>query len=154
MIPGSRFTPAQPGFFSESSSLIPQGSYFEIALRDGEEVLWRIPVTPGEEILFAYIHSADKTPVEQLFVAGEDGLLHLKEERYQWYGSGLEFGSGLDFSFEDGVVRVSGYDRSFATLPLRAAWTVPQEFFIRDARVLLSDLVPGGTPLVIRITRL
>ncbi len=141
----------RPGFFSNLNAS-GKDYCFEIALRDGGRVLSRVPVSPGEEILFTYIHSADKTPVEQLFVAGDDGLLHLLEERYHWYGSGLEFGSGLDFSYDDGVVTVSGYDRSFATLPLRAAWTVPQEFFIRDTRILLSDLVPGGTPLVIRIT--
>jgi hypothetical protein len=138
----------QPGFFSEIAGL---GYVLEIALRDGGRVLRRVPVATGGEILFAYIHSADGTPVEQLFRAGEDGSLHLLEERYRWYGGGLEFGSGLTFSYEGGVVRVSGYDRSFEFLPLMSAWTVPQEFIIGETRILLSDLVPGGTPLVIRL---
>ena len=142
----------QPGFFGKNQTAGKE-FYFEIALREGGRVISRVPLSPGEEILYAYIHSADRTPVEQLFVAGADGFLHLMEERYHWYGAGLEFDPSLTFSYTDGVVRVSGYDRSFDSLFLRAAWSVPQEFFIRDTRILLSDLVPGGTPLVIRISQ-
>ncbi len=153
VIPDWKSIPEQPAFFRGTSSAVQGGLYFEILYRESDEKLVCIPVEAGDEILFAYVHSADKTPVEQLFMVGEDGILYLLEERYQWYGAGLETGSGLDFSFEDGVVRVTGYDRPFPTLPLRVAWTVPQEFFVGDQHILLSDLAPGGTSLVVRIKR-
>ncbi|MCW3489683.1 DUF1850 domain-containing protein [Dethiobacter alkaliphilus] len=111
-----------------------------------------IPVEAGEEIEFSYIHSSDGTPVEQSFIVKDDGLLHLVEERYAWYGAGLEFGSGLEVDTTGDMVRITGYDRSFAELPFRVAWTVPQEFQIRDKKILLSDLAPGGTSLLVRIT--
>ena len=82
----------------------------------------------------------------------DDGLLHLVEERYEWYGAGLEFGSGLDVDVSGDMVRITGYDRSFAELPFRVAWTVPMEFQIRDRKILLLDIAPGGTALLVRIT--
>jgi hypothetical protein len=146
----------QKDFFREDKFNAEENAlyYFEIVLRESEEVLFSVPIYPGEEIIYSYVHSSDGTPVQQIFTVKEDGLLHLLEERYSWYGAGLEFGSGYNFSFTDNEVRVSGYDRSFSTLLIRAARTVPQEFLIRDTRVLLSDLVPGGTPLMLRIQRL
>ncbi len=141
------------GFFREDKSSAGGNSeyYFEIVHRESEEVLFKVLIATYEEILFSYIHSSDGTPVQQTFIVKEDGLLHLLEERYSWFGAGLEHGSGLDFTFTDSEVRVTGYDRSFKTLLLRAARTVPQEFTFRDNSVLLSDLVAGGTPLLIRI---
>ncbi len=125
--------------------------FFEIVTGETGQSLFRQQVAVGEEILYAYIHSSDGTPVEQLFVLREDGLLHLLETRYAWHGAGMEFGSGFDFNFEGEMVVITGYDFSFTSLPMRVARTVPQKFIIGSQTVLLSDLAAGGTSLVVRV---
>jgi hypothetical protein len=146
-------TQAQKGFFGKTNTAGTTEFTFEIVRRDNHKLLAEIQITPGQEIEYAYIHSSDGTPVEQSFILDEDGLLQLMEERYAWYGAGLEFGSGYEFDFSEDMVKVSGYDRSFAELPLRVARTVPQEFTINGQTILLSDLAPGGTSLLVRVTQ-
>lgn len=140
----------QKGFFSNNSSTSTYS--FEIIGRDNNEILVSIPIESGELVEYAYVHSSDGTPVEQTFIVKEDGLLHLLEERYTWYGAGLEFGSGLDVDTSGAMVRITGYERAFAELSFRVAWTVPMKFQIRDIIIRLSDLAPGGTSLLVRIT--
>lgn len=130
-------------------------SLFVIALRnESEDVLVSTPVGIGDTVVYSYIHSADKTPVEQVFLIGEDLSLHLVAERYAWYGSGLEDGSGpgLTLSLDGDMVEITGYDRSFPQLLIRTARTVPQEFVVNGHRFLLSDLAQGGDPLVVYVS--
>ncbi len=127
--------------------------HFYLCVSDFEtgKTLYRTPVEPGEEVLLGYIHSADKTPVTLVFRVEESGKLRLMEERYSWYGAGLEAGSGYRFDFEGDEVVVSGYDSVHEALPLRVARTVPQVLEAGGEEVRLSDLAPGGTRLVLEV---
>jgi len=127
---------------------------FYLSVYDGRsgEVIYRERVEMEDTLVLDYIHSADATPVSAVFKIREDGL-HLIEEKYSWYGAGLESGAGHQFTFQDQEVTVSGYDRVFEELPLRVARTVPQELVIGEEIISLNQLAPGGTLLVIRIDR-
>lgn len=107
-----------------------------------------------EEIRLWYIHSSDHTPVEQVFAISKEGHLTLLEERYSWYGAGLEFGSGLDFEFMGEQVIVSGYDRTLESLLLRVARTVPQKLFIDTKELILTDMIEGGARILIEILKI
>jgi len=102
-------------------------------------------------IILAYTHSSDGTPVQQIFRVSNSKTLDLLEERYRWYGAGLEFGSGYDISYKDGWVFVTGYDRSFNPLPVRIASTVSQVLIINSVEIHLSDLAPAGSRLLIKL---
>ena len=115
------------------------------------ETLIKSQIDRGEIITLNYIHSADRTPVEAVFEVDEKGL-KIIEESYSWYGAGLEAGSGRNFTFEDDRVTVSGYDDKYMEeLPIRVARTVPQELLIGKDLIVLNDLAPGGTLLIIKI---
>ncbi len=118
-----------------------------------ENLVSSVRVEPGSEVTLRYTHSSDGTPVEQLFTVGKTKTLHLLEERYRWYGAGLEFGSEYEVTFEDGWVCIRGYDRSFETLPIRVAATVTQTLTIDDTSLLLSDLAPAAARLLIKVER-
>lgn len=108
-------------------------------------------IVGGEIITLEYIHSADGTPVKAVFEADQKRL-RLVEESYSWYGAGLEAGSGRSFTFEKDSVTVSGYgEYYFKELPIRVARTVPQKLLIGEEQLLLNDLAPGGTLLIIKI---
>lgn len=67
-----------------------EGLIFQIVRTAGEEVLWESPVQPGDFFTIDYRHSSDHTPVQDLFRIEEGGGIVLIEERYRWYGAGLE----------------------------------------------------------------
>lgn len=115
-----------------------------------EEALYTFPVREGDRVALHYTHSADKTPVMSIFRVGEEGLV-LIEERYSWYGAGLEAGGDYHFSFDEEEVRVSGQDRLFPVFPVRVARSFPQDLLIDNERLRLQDLAPGGTLLLISL---
>lgn len=128
----------------------PFAYYVSIYEGRSEKVLYQRQVELNDKLTLNYIHSADKTPISAVFEVTKDGL-YLIEERYSWYGAGLEAGSGHSFEFKDQNVTVSGYERLFEEMPIRVARTVPQEIVVNEDVVMLDELAPGGTLLVIRI---
>lgn len=127
---------------------------YYLTIYDGrtEEILARKEVNLDDVVLYDYIHSADGTPVRALFAVEKEGL-RLVEERYSWYGAGLESGAGYDFSFQEEEVIVSGYDRLFKRLPLRVARTVTQKLYLGEEVITLNQLAPGGSLLIIRVEK-
>jgi len=121
--------------------------------RAKDKVIYEIQVHVGDLISYSYIHSSDGTPVEQIFELDPDGILQLKEERYEWQGAGLETGTDKEITVINGQVRVTGYNRAFPELPLRVARTVSQELEVNNNIIRLNDLAPGGTSLIIRTTK-
>ena len=128
----------------------PFAYYVSIYEGQSEKVLYQQQVDLNDKLTLNYIHSADKTPISAVFEISEDGL-YLIEDRYSWYGAGLEAGSGHSFEFKDQEVTVSGYERLFEEMPIRVARTVPQEIIVNKDVVILNELAPGGTLLIIRI---
>jgi len=114
------------------------------------EVLFEVNVEKGQEISYSYTHSADGTPVEQIFEIDREGTLQLLEERYSWHGAGLETGPEKEITTKNGEVRVTGYDRSFPELPIRVARTIPQVINVGEKEVKLSDIAEAGASLTIR----
>ena len=49
-----------------------------------------LPAAAGDELLVGFIHSVQKTPVEEYLVVEDDGLM-LKKTRYRSLGVGLPF---------------------------------------------------------------
>ncbi len=110
---------------------------------------------PGEEVVLSYTHSSDGTPVEQFFKVSENESLKLQKERYRWYGAGLEFGSGYQVSVDDdGWVCITGYDRTFETLPIRVATTVAQVLTVSDTEIILWDLAQPAARLFIKVEQI
>lgn len=116
-----------------------------------ETLLHSEPVEVNELVVLSYTHSSDGTPVRQFFIVSDDFELQLYEERYCWYGAGLEFGSGYNISYVNGWVSVTGYDRTFHSLPIRVASTVSQYINIGSTEIKLSDLAPPGSSILIKI---
>lgn len=132
----------------------PYAYYLSFYIGQTGEMIYQMDVKPGDTMLLNYIHSVDGTPISARFEI-RDEVLHLIEESYSWYGSGLESGAGYQFAFREDQVIVSGYERIFEELPLRVARTVPQEIMIEDKGevVSLQQLAPGGTLLIIRVNK-
>jgi len=127
--------------------------FLKIKEKDSGEVLVKHEVEPQQEVSLWYIHSADGTPITQVFQVIDEGKLDLKKEKYEWYGAGLETGSELDYSIEDDQVVISGYDRAFESITIRVASTVPQIITVDEEEFDLSELAALGTSIEVVIKK-
>ncbi len=118
---------------------------------NSEKLLYTQTVQDEQEVILSYIHSSDLTPVKQVFRVNKNESLDLLEERYRWYGAGLEYGSGYEVNYEDGWIVITGYDRSFAVLPIRVAATVNQTLKIGPDLIVLSELASPGSSLFLKV---
>lgn len=140
------------GAFSALTGGRPCIYYLQVGLGATGDIAWQCEVSPGDPVLLNYVHSADGTPVSSVFAVTAEGL-KLVEEKYSWYGSGLEAGSGFSFAYSEDTVTVSNYDRVFEELPVRVARTVPQQIVVGETVVDLNHLAPGGSLLRITVER-
>lgn len=118
---------------------------------DGD-LLWHVPVRPGDLFRLEYTHSSDGTPVRDLFRVEEDGYIVILEEQYLWYGSGLESHPQASISFDGCYTRVT-VNRRLQQLLLRVGRVSHQVIWSGDSRVALADLAPGGSLLQLRIAK-
>lgn len=74
------------------------------------EIILRERVNPGEEFLFRYTHSVEKTPVEGIFAIEEGGGLRIVETRFPSHGAGLPLSAERE-PFQEGWFVYRGGDR-------------------------------------------
>lgn len=117
---------------------------------DSQEVLLDLPVKPGEEIYLNWIHSSAKTPVQDIFLVGDNGEMLLVEENYQWYGAGLEFTDygGVQVAPKGKDTRTV-LERHFPYLLLRVGWVADQKLTVNEKTIPLSEIAEGGRLLKI-----
>ncbi len=101
----------------------------------------------GTELSTRFIHSVQKTPVEEFFEVNDtrDGFI-LKKTRYR------SFGVGLPFLDSDGTFRREGdsfvmddMDRHLPEISLRPGVSTELTLSLPDETVLLYDRVPLGS---------
>lgn len=116
------------------------------------DLLWQVPVRPGECFRLQYTHSSDGTPVRDVFRVEEDGHFVILEEHYLWYGAGLESHPQAIISFDGDYTRVT-VNRRHDQLLLRVGRVSNQEILSGDSRISLAELAPGGSLIRIRIAK-
>ena len=127
-----------------------------VILIEGEgKFLFSMSAAPGKEFSTRFIHSVQKTPVEEYFVVNDDcnGFI-LKSTRYR------SFGVGLPFLESDGNFRREGDDfimddlnRPIQTLDLRPGLGTELTLTINNQEILLYQLVSLGSFVRVSIIR-
>jgi hypothetical protein len=127
------------------------GMLLEIVRRADGEVLWSHPVEVGERFTLDYRHSSDLTPVYDVFQVTAQGAFILKEERFDWYGSGLEFHPSADITFSGSQTRVRLH-RPFARIPLRVGEVAGHTLTVGGRRLPLLSVAEGRESVCIQIS--
>jgi hypothetical protein len=122
----------------------------EVVRRADDRVLWTHPVQTGDSLTIDYRHSSDHTPVHDVFQITAEGTFVLVEERFDWYGSGLEFHPSADISFAGNATRVRLH-RPFPQIPLRVGEVAGHVLTIQEARLPLLNVAKGRESVCIRI---
>lgn len=126
-----------------------------IVIEGESKVLFSMSAAPGKEFSTRFIHSVQKTPVEEYFVVNDDcsGFI-LKSTRYR------SFGVGLPFLESDGNFRREGDDfimdalnRPIKTLDLRPGVSTELTITINNQELLLYQLVSLGSLVRVSIIR-
>ncbi len=124
----------------------------EVVRRADDRVLWAHPVQAGDHFTIDYRHSSDHTPVHDKFEITADGTMILIEERFDWYGSGLEFHPSAEISFSGSQTLVRLH-RPFAEIPLRVGEVAGHVLTVQGMRLPLLSIAKGRESVCIRITR-
>ena len=114
------------------------------------KVLLDLPVQPGDRFSIHYIHSSDKTPIQDIFEVGEKGEMILIEENYLWYGAGLECMNweGATVTMENKKTRVH-LKRHFTSLLLRVGRIADHSLNLYGKAIPLKEIARGGELLKI-----
>ncbi len=131
---------------------LPADLRLEIVQRDDGRILWHTSVAAGDRFELLYRHSSDHTPVYDLFEITADGGFLLLEERFLWYGAGLEFHPSADVSFSPEGTRIR-LRRTFPAIALRTGLTADQRLRIREQQISLLTIAQGSDALWIRIRK-
>ena len=112
-----------------------------------------VPAEAGLEFSTRFLHSVQKTPVEEFFTVDDarQGFI-LRRTRYQSFGVGLPF-SAADgtFSGEDGFFLMDDMNRPFPRLELRPGVDTGLTLTVGDKFYRLYELTPPGTLIQIYI---
>ena len=120
-------------------------------------LLKTFPVTPGDKIIYRYVHSVAKTPVDEIMEVAPNDHLVLRETVYQDFGAGLpgdshEIDGTFSIDFADGRFRISGMSRDIPTWEVRVAFTAQQTLLVKGQTMRLDSLAPPTSLLVINVT--
>lgn len=148
LIAAAVFASAMPaGPRAESGRML-----LEVVRRADDHVLWAHPVQAGDSFTVDYRHSSDHTPVHDTFRITARGTFLLIEERFDWYGSGLEFHPSADISLNREGTRVRLH-RPFVQIPLRVGEVAGHALTVGGTRLPLLNVAKGRESVCIRINR-
>ena len=92
-----------------------------------------------------FIHSVQKTPVEEFLTAYADGHFHLTGTRYQSHGVGLPFLPEEGTFRQEGDYFVLDMDRDYPALSLRTGVGTQLTIEAGGTRVPVYEMYPVGT---------
>ena len=126
-----------------------------IVIESDGKILLSTDVEIGEQFSTRFIHSVQKTPVEEFFVVNDncDGFV-LKSTRYQSFGVGLPFlESDGNFRREGDYFIMDDLNRPIKSLDLRTGVGTELSITIKGQTLPLYEIVPLGSLIRISIIR-
>ena len=115
-------------------------------LRAGDDMIVLVRQIRDEvPVTIHFIHSVQKTPVEEFLTAHADGHFHLSGTRYQSHGVGLPFLPEEGAFRQEGDCFVLDMDRDYSELSLRTGVGTELTIEAGGARIPVYELYPVGT---------
>jgi len=117
-------------------------------------VSYKSPVKPGDTFVYVYTHSAEKLPVYEKFMVGENLDIILTETRLK---SLAAFGN---VSVPDEKIILTEEDiyikskRHFKSITIRVAYFYSQQIILHGEKIELSRFAAEGNPIEIKIERI
>ena len=112
---------------------------------DGAKIVLVRQIRDEVPVTIHFIHSVQKTPVEEFLTAHADGHFHLTGTRYRSHGVGLPFLPEEGTFRQEGDYFVLDMDRDYSELSLRTGVGTELVIEAGGARVPVYEMYPVGT---------
>lgn len=126
--------------------LYPKQTYLEI-ISEEHHVYQKFPVEDGTEFSVMFIHSVNKSPVEDFYrIEGKD--IYVVKTKYDSFGAGvqtkIEEGQTLSYT-EDGSMVVSGFHQKIPRLAYVVGMVSDHVLTINGEKISLRNLCGKGS---------
>ncbi|MBT9152483.1 MAG: hypothetical protein DDT35_00703 [Firmicutes bacterium] len=135
-------------FIALATALFPYLPVLIITV-DGK-TLWAQVANYGDEVVYSYLHSVERTRVSEFFRV-EGGMLRLVKVEMSSLGAGLPATNKEGFAFVDGKFVVK-MDAKMREIPLLLHPATLPTLTMRDAHFDLTNY-PAGTKVMVRFVR-
>ena len=112
---------------------------------DGQKTLLVRQIRDAAPFTIHFIHSVQKTPVEEFLTAHADGHFHLAGTRYQSHGVGLPFLPGEGNFRREGDYFVLDMERDYQELSLRTGVGTELTIAAGEQIIPAYEMYPVGT---------
>ena len=112
---------------------------------DGAKIVLVRQIRDEVPVTIHFIHSVQKTPVEEFLTVHADGHFHLTGTRYQSHGVGLPFLPEEGTFRQEGDYFVLNMDRDYPTLSLRTGVGTELTITAGDQTIPAYEMYPVGT---------
>ena len=115
------------------------------------EILREVPVTAGDELYVAWLHSQEKIPWHEWYTVKKDGTMTLNTISFPAFGPGIPCDKGVP-RIEDGTIFFEQIEETFP----RFRWlnsTFTREIRLNGALIATGDDLPNHTILTLTIER-
>ena len=112
---------------------------------DGKKIVLARQIRDEVPFTIHFIHSVQKTPVEEFLTAHADGHFHLSGTRYQSHGVGLPFLPEEGAFRQEGDYFVLDMERDYAELSLRTGVGTELTITVGDQIIPTYEMYPVGT---------
>ena len=112
---------------------------------DGQKTILVRQIRDEVPLTIHFIHSVQKTPVEEFLTAHADGHFHLTGTRYQSHGVGLPFLPEEGAFRQEGDYFILDMDRDYSELSLRTGVGTELAIEAGGTRVPVYEMYPVGT---------
>ena len=112
---------------------------------DGQKIVLARQIRDEVPVTIHFIHSVQKTPVEEFLTAHADGHFHLAGTRYQSHGVGLPFLPEEGAFRQEGDYFVLDMERDYKELSLRTGVGTELTITVGDQIIPAYEMYPVGT---------
>ena len=112
---------------------------------DGKKIVLARKIHDEVPVTIHFIHSVQKTPVEEFLTAHADGHFHLAGTRYQSHGVGLPFLPEEGAFRQEGDYFVLDMERDYKELSLRTGVGTELTITAGEQVIPVYELYPVGT---------
>ena len=112
---------------------------------DGQKIVLARQIRDEVPFTIHFIHSVQKTPVEEFLTAHADGHFHLAGTRYQSHGVGLPFLPEEGAFRQEGEYFILDMERDYAELSLRTGVGTELTITVGDQIIPAYEMYSVGT---------
>ena len=112
---------------------------------DGKKIVLARQIRDEVPVTIRFIHSVQKTPVEEFLTAHADGHFHLSGTRYQSHGVGLPFLPEEGAFRQEGEYFILDMDRDYSEMSLRTGVGTELTITVGDQIIPAYEMYPVGT---------